>query len=263
MTRPIRGVVFTDLDGTLLDFHTYLPSPAAIALLRDLEEMCIQVIPVSSKTSAEVRPLMAELGLAGPAVAEGGPVIVLEDGSDSVTGPCREDLVTVLHQLQDRGWGVRGMSEMSVEEVMEMTGLGDGAARRAMTRTASEPFVLTDEPSPALTAGVADAIAELGASLARGGRFRHLIGRGVDKGAGVRAVLAMIPTVDRVKTAAIGDAWNDLPMLEEAELGFLLGNAVKPEAVPPGVTRLERTGPQGFIDAVGRILGTWNAAIPG
>ena len=263
MTRPIRGVVFTDLDGTLLDFHTYLPSPAAIALLRELEEMWIQVIPVSSKTSAEIWPLMAELGLAGPAVAEGGPVIVLEDGSESVTGPCREDLVAVLHQLQDRGWGVRGMSEMSVEEVMEMTGLGETAARRAMTRSASEPFVLRDEPSPASTASVEDAIAELGASLARGGRFRHLIGRGVDKGAGVRAVLAMIPTIDRVKTAAIGDAWNDLPMLEEAGLGFLLGNAVKPEAVPPGVTRLERTGPQGFIDAVGRILGTWNATIPG
>jgi mannosyl-3-phosphoglycerate phosphatase len=132
-----------------------------------------------------------------------------------------------------------------------------------MTRTASEPFVLTDERSPAATVGVADAIAELGASLARGGRFRHLIGRGVDKGAGVRAVLAMIPTVDRVKTAAIGDAWNDLPMLEEADLGFLLGNAVNLEAVPPGVTRLERVGPQGFIDAVGRILGTWNARSPG
>ena len=123
--------------------------------------------------------------------------------------------------------------------------------------------MLTDERSPAATAGVADAIAKLGASLARGGRFRHLIGRGVDKGAGVRAVLAMISTVDRVKTAAIGDAWNDLPMLEEADLGFLLGNAVNLEAVPPGVTRLEQTGPQGFIDAVGRILGTWNVTIPG
>ena len=99
MTRPISGVVFTDLDGTLLDFHTYLPSPAAVALLRELDEMWIQVIPVSSKTSAEIRPLMAELGLAGPAVAEGGPVIVLEDGSESVTGPFREDLEDLRDQF--------------------------------------------------------------------------------------------------------------------------------------------------------------------
>jgi len=259
----VSGAIFTDLDGTLLDFHTYLPSPPAVALLRKLEEMQIRVIPVSSKTSAEVRPIMAELGLSGPAVLEGGPVIVWEDGSESVTGPCRADLLDVLHQLQDRGWGVRGMSEMSVEEVMELTGLGSGAALRAMSRSASEPFVLTGEPSGFEEGGIAEATAELGASLARGGRFRHLLGRGVDKGAGVRAVLAPISADDGVKTAAIGDAWNDLPMLEEAEIGFLLGNAVEPAAVPPGVTRLERTGPPGFIDAVSRILGTWNAAIPG
>ena len=155
------------------------------------------------------------------------------------------------------------MSEMSVEEVMELTGLGDAAARRAMNRSASEPFVLTGDPSGIEEGGIAEAAAQLGASIARGGRFRHLLGRGVDKGAGVRAVMALISTVDGVKTAAIGDAWNDLPMLEEVQLGFLLGNAVEPEAVPPGVTRLERTGPQGFVDAVGRILDTWNATIPG
>jgi len=258
-----RSAIFTDLDGTLLDFHTYLPSPPVMALLRKLEAMQILVIPVSSKTSAEVRPLMKELGLSGPAVLEGGPVIVWEDGSESVTGPCRADLVDVLHQLQDRGWGVRGMSEMSVGEVMELTGLGDAAARRAMTRSASEPFVMADNPPPPGTAGIAEVIAELGASLERGGRFRHLLGRGIGKDAGVRSVLAMIPTGDWFRTAAIGDAWNDLPMLEEAEIGFLLGNAVEPEAVPPGVTRLERTGPPGFIDAVGRILDSWNAATPG
>jgi len=257
-----NGVIFTDLDGTLLDVHTYQPSLAAVASLRDLAKLGILVIPVSSKTVVEVRPLMADLGLVGPAVVEGGPVIISEGGSEKVTGPCRADLVAVLHQLQDRGWGVRGMSEMSVEEVMELTGLGDAAARRAMTRSASEPFVMTGEPSDLEEGNIAEATAEIGASVARGGRFRHLLGRGVDKGAGVRAVMALISTVDGVKTAAIGDAWNDLPMLEEVELGFLLGDAVEPEAVPPGVTRLKRTGPQGFVDAVGRILDTWNASIP-
>ena len=258
-----RGAVFTDLDGTLLDFHTYLPSPPAVALLRELEEMQIRVIPVSSKTSAEVRPLMKELGLSGPAVLEGGPVIVWEDGSESVTGASRADLLYVLHQLQIRGWAVRGMSAMSVGEVMELTGLGDAAARRAMTRSASEPFVMGNDPSPSCMADIAEAIGELGAVLARGGRFLHLLGKGVGKGVGVRSVLSAIQIGDWVGTAAIGDSWNDLSMLEETEIGFLLGNAVEPEAVPPGVTRLVQTGPMGFIDAVGRILGRWNIAIPG
>ena len=257
-----NGIVFTDLDGTLLDFRTYHPSPPAVALLRALAKLRILVIPVTSKTAAEVRPLMAELGLFGPAVVEGGPVIILEKGSETVIGPCRAELIAALHQLQDRGWGVRGMSEMSVEEVMDLTGLGDAAALRAMTRSASEPFILTGETSSVEVRDIAEATAQLGASIARGGRFRHLLGRGVDKGAGVRAVLALISADDGIKTAAIGDAWNDLPMLEEVELGFLLGNAVEPEAVPPGVTRIEPTGPQGFVDAVGQILGSWNVAPP-
>ena len=155
------------------------------------------------------------------------------------------------------------MSERAVGEVMKLTGLGDAAARCAMIRSASEPFVMIGNPSPSGTADIADAIADLGASMTRGGRFRHLLGRGVDKGTGIRSVLAMIDNGDRVGTAAIGDAWNDLPMFEEVEIGLLLGNVVESEAVPPGVTRLERTGPQGFIDAVGQILGTWNVAIPG
>ena len=234
-----------------------------MALLHDLAKLGVRVIPVSSKTAAEVRPLMAELELSGPAVVEGGPVVVFEDGSRAAGGPCRADLVAVLHQLQDRGWEVRGMSEMPVEEVVELTGLDRSGALRAMTRVASEPFVLPGEPSRREEAGLAEAIAELGASLARGGRFRHLLGRGIDKGAGVRAVLAQIDAGDRLRTAAIGDAWNDLPMFAETELGFLLGTAVEPDAVPSGVARLDRSGPQGFMDAVDRILAAWNVTIPG
>lgn len=206
---------------------------------------------------------MADLGLPGPAVAEGGAVILSEDGSESVTGPCRADLVAVLHELQNRGWKVRGMSEMSVGEVMAATGLGEEGARRAMTRSASEPFVLTGESAPSV-----EEIFELGASLARGGRFRHLLGKGIDKGAGVRAMLAVIShelpaAAGHLRTAAIGDAWNDLPMLEEVEIGFLLGNAVETDAVPSGILRIEYSGPQGFTDAIGRILAMWNVTIPG
>jgi predicted mannosyl-3-phosphoglycerate phosphatase (HAD superfamily) len=43
-----NGIVFTDLDGTLLDFRTYHPSPPAVALLRALAKLRILVIPVSS-----------------------------------------------------------------------------------------------------------------------------------------------------------------------------------------------------------------------
>jgi predicted mannosyl-3-phosphoglycerate phosphatase (HAD superfamily) len=46
-------LIFTDLDGSLLDHHTYSFAPAANYLDR-LETQGIPVIPITSKTRAEV-----------------------------------------------------------------------------------------------------------------------------------------------------------------------------------------------------------------
>ncbi|EMR5910806.1 HAD-IIB family hydrolase, partial [Enterobacter hormaechei] len=68
-------LVFTDLDGTLLDFHTLDWQPAApwLAKLRDKQ---IPVILCSSKTTAGMQDMQQELGLGGlPYIAENGAVI--------------------------------------------------------------------------------------------------------------------------------------------------------------------------------------------
>ena len=55
----------------------------------------------------------------------------------------------------------------------------------------------------------------------------------------------------------MGDAWNDLPMLDEVEIGFLLGSAVAPDLVPSGVERIDREGPDGFSVAARQLLSIW------
>ena len=76
---PPRLVV-TDLDGSLLDHHTYDFSPAAPWLAR-FKQMGVPVIPVTSKTRAELIPLREALGLtATPFIAENGAVIGLPPG---------------------------------------------------------------------------------------------------------------------------------------------------------------------------------------
>jgi mannosyl-3-phosphoglycerate phosphatase len=59
------AVIYTDLDGTLLDHHTY-SAEAASATLSKLRELGIPVIPCTSKTVAETRPIAAQLRLDGP-----------------------------------------------------------------------------------------------------------------------------------------------------------------------------------------------------
>lgn len=245
-TRPTTGILFTDLDGTLLDHDTYRTSSEALRLVAELAAAGIWTVPVTSKTAAEVEELERTGAFAPMAVAEGGAVVLDSQRRSRVVGRPRCELTRVLVQLRDEGWRVRGMSEMSVDEVGDRTGLSSDAARRAMERMASEPFVLESPHGEPWESSLRRRAHELGAELSRGGRFWHLTGRNVDKGTGVAAVVERIDPERQLVTGAIGDAWNDLPMLAAVDLGFVLGAAVDDSDLPPGVRRIEVTGPAGF-----------------
>ena len=255
---PCRGVLFTDLDGTLLDFDTYRPSSEALEALALVAREDILSIPVSSKTAAEVRPLLRKLNLAGPAVVEGGAVMVLENGSTETAGRPRSELLEILDDLRSKGWPLRGLSAMTVDEVTRLTGLDAEGVRGAMTRLASEPFIATRPLDPDAIARLEKTVRALNAGIARGGRFWHLLGAGIDKGFGMMRALATLPSGDTLPTAAVGDAWNDLPMLAAADVAFLLGDGVEEAGVPEGVVRLAIAGPEGFSEAVRRILREWS-----
>ena len=79
-------LVFSDLDGTLLDSHSYDWQPAAPWLSR-LREANVPVILCSSKTSAEMLYLQKTLGLQGlPLIAENGAVIQLAEQWQDIDG---------------------------------------------------------------------------------------------------------------------------------------------------------------------------------
>ena len=64
-------LVFTDLDGTLLDHHNYSFAPA-LQMLHRLNSINIPVIPNTSKTFAELIDLRQQIGLEGPFIVENG-----------------------------------------------------------------------------------------------------------------------------------------------------------------------------------------------
>ena len=66
MARPL---VFTDLDGTLLDHHTYRFDEAA-EMLEYLKARDIPLIIVTSKTRPEVLKLQQKLGIRAPFIVE-------------------------------------------------------------------------------------------------------------------------------------------------------------------------------------------------
>ena len=128
-----KWLVFTDLDGTLLDHHTYDYS-AALPALQRLKALSFPIIPVSSKTLAELRVLVAELDLQAPLIAENGSVISLPgEPQPRIIEPSYADIRHWLSELRvESGYQFTGFGDMTVQEVVAATGLSEPSARLAM-----------------------------------------------------------------------------------------------------------------------------------
>ncbi len=224
-------VVFTDLDGTLLDHHGYGWQGAAAALAA-IRAHGVPLVFVSSKTRAELCWLQERMDLAGlPLVAENGGVVLLPPGWRQALGAagggpaCSADgllflgapyarVRRVFASLRRR-YGAVGFGDMDVAEVAARTGLDLQAAARARQRECSEPFVCDADP-----AALREAVAPEGMMVVRGGRFWHLMAAGQDKGRAVRLLVSARTQMQGRPpvTVGLGDAANDLPLLRAVDI---------------------------------------------
>ncbi|MEE8218823.1 MAG: HAD-IIB family hydrolase [Vicinamibacteria bacterium] len=267
-------LVVTDLDGTLLDEDTYDLAPARPGL-DALRERRLSLVLCSSKTRAEMEPLAQELGLDAPLIVENGGAIVLRarmlpflppggrrDGDRLVVplGTARSALVAALDEVaEEAGVAVRSFAVMTPGEVAERTGLGREAAARALKREWDEPFVVDPEGGDGTTARLEEAARRRGLRVTRGGRFHHLTGTS-DKGLAVRMVLQLLPHDSHGRTVGLGDAANDLPMLEAVDRPIVMPRKdgtvdAALAAALPGAERAPEPGPAGWSAAILGILG--------
>jgi len=273
--RPQRLVVYTDLDGTLLDHHTY-SYEAARPALDALAEREVPVVFVTSKTKPEVMALRAELGNAHPFAVENGAAVCVpagyfpgaprgarQEGAYSIyeVGVRRERLVGVLAELREAsGYKFCGFSDMTAEQLAQRTSLPLSRAAAANQRLASEPVVWEDTPER-YKSWVAE-IEGLGLRVLRGGRFVHVMGQ-ANKGTAVRwlnrqyGIMAAVAGEDAPLSVALGDSGHDVPMLEAVRTPVVVrGPHAHPPELPPGrdaiVTR--DFGPEGWCAAIFQIL---------
>lgn len=207
-------LVFSDLDGTLLDHHTYSWDAAkpALATLRDIGA---GLILASSKTAAEMRVIQAELGLSGwPAIVENGAGVL----TDEPTGTSDYDMIRAAIALAPYRDCYRGFGDMTADEVAEVTGLSPEAAALAKTRAFSEPGIWSG-PDDALP-GFRDHLQGQGIIAREGGRFLTF-SMGKTK---ADQMMAIIAQYQPQHTIALGDAPNDIEMLETADYGVIVAN---------------------------------------
>ena len=263
-----RGLVFTDLDGTLLDHRTYEHAPARPAL-DALAGAGIPLVLCSSKTRAEMLVVQREIGVAGPFIPENGGAVLLsgEAGALAEAFPDRwaglpakvfgtgySALRGALRGLREElSAELRGFGDAALGEVVAWTGLDRERARLAKERDFDEPFVWEPEPGEAQVENARRWLDARGLRLTRGGRFWHLTGPS-DKGRAVRWLIETAACLwgARPATLALGDSPNDLPMLAEVDEGVLVerpeGGHLVPR--PPGLRTEKGVGPVGWNRAV-------------
>ena len=109
-------MVFTDLDGSMLDHETY-SFDQALPALKALAKNEIPVSVVSSKTLAEIIPLVSQLKLTGPIIAENGAVIAFRDGTLDKASNIK-DIREALDALPEKHRNaIKSFGDMSVAEI--------------------------------------------------------------------------------------------------------------------------------------------------
>ncbi len=251
MNTGIPLLAFSDLDGTLIDHDTYDWTAAGPAL-RALEAVGAGVVLASSKTAAEMIIWRRQLGLMQwPAIVENGAGVLppgeVSEPQDQDYTAIRAALTTLPQRLRQSFYGFGDMTE---DAVSQATGLDAQHARLAKMRAFSEPGLWrgSDADFDQFQAH----LLQQGISIREGGRFLSLsFGRNKSD-----QMAAIIDTLRPAHTVALGDAPNDIEMLEAAEFGVVVAN---PHRTPLPVLEGE---------AQGRILRTteagpagWNTAI--
>lgn len=267
-------VIYTDLDGTLLDHKTY-SWKAAQPALNLIRENDIPLVLCSSKTRAEMERIRTDLDNHAPFIAENGGAIfipmdyfvcivprykvtgqyqVIELGTSYTR--LRQALVEIAQQTCA---ALKGFGDLTVEEIAAQTGLPIEEAWLAKHREYDEPFIL--EGTESQKQQVLQMIQQRGLRFSRGGRFHHLTGDN-DKGQAVRILSGLFKQkYGKVFTVAVGDSLNDLPMLEAVEHPILVQKQkgqYETSIALPGLIRAEGIGPEGWNHAVLKLLASAN-----
>ena len=259
----VRKIVFSDLDGTLLDPDTYSCGPAE-AGVRALRELGHPLVLCSSKTRSELEFWRLQLNNSAPFIVENGGAIyiprnyfpfAIEDakrrGSYDVIefGTPYAELVRDLQSASiiSRCRTV-GFHEMSVAQICLRTSLPVRHAEMAKKREYDEPFDILGSNAHRLLS----AVRSLGKTCKQGDRFYHLTG-GNDKALAVQRLTALYARAHGdVSVIGIGNAPNDTRFLAAVQEPVIVRS--------PFAAAMAKLIPRSFITSSSGPAG-WNEAI--
>ncbi|MDQ7051504.1 MAG: mannosyl-3-phosphoglycerate phosphatase [candidate division KSB1 bacterium] len=265
-----KPIVFTDLDGTLLDLHTY-SFAESLPGLRALQNHSVPVVFASSKTFAEQRHLQQQLGVHDPLIAENGSAIFVPEGYFGFEfafdrhrdgyrvielGVAAERIHAILQDIRTRqSIQFTCFAELSVAELQQHTGLDAEAAKQAQLRDYSETVIAQWNETE--WRQFRQALQKRGLACHPGGRFYTVASQRADKGRAIRILSELYrQQFGAIRTVGIGDSPNDVSLFEAVDDAYLVQ---RPDGtwldVPlPSIRRIDGIGPHGWLKVASELL---------
>jgi len=267
----MKQIIFTDLDGTLLDSRTYSYEKSLAAISR-LKEIGIPIIFCSAKTRAEQEIYRRELGLFHPFVVENGSAIFIPrayfpfpfDYHKAVNDLLTIELAIPRNRVRkllakisnENDFRFKGFGDMSAAEVAEITGLNPQFAKLAQQREYDEP-VEFDSSGKDVSEFLAE-LGEAGLNWSYGGRLYHVMGGG-GKGKAVEILSGLYRKMwGEIGSVGLGNGLNDLAMLSQVDIPILVQKREHSweDINLPRLRKVQGVGPEGWSRAIVEVFGS-------
>ena len=257
-------MIFTDLDGTLLDHNDY-SFAQALPALEKIRKQHIPLIINSSKTYAEIKEIRKKMLNHWAFSVENGAVVYLPEGElygkdnnmkQIILGTPIVGILKILQDLREQyGFSFKGFSDFSIEELIAQTGLTETQVKQAKQRLASEPLKWLGSQEELIS--FEQMLINQNLQLIQGGRFLHVMGKN-DKSQAMAWILNEFKKETKILTIALGDSQNDLRMLEQADFSGVIrkqnGSYLQLNKTRDRVIYSQNTAPKGWQEVMDQLF---------
>ena len=242
-------IIFSDLDGTLLDHKTYTFEPASEAI-SVLKSRKIPLILSSSKTKTEIEKIQSKLILKDPFIFENGSGVFYNNRVVSF-GVNLPEIHNKIIPLQ-KTFNFNCYSLLPIEQAVHFTGLAIAEAKLSQQRQFSEPIIWLDDDEKKTE--FIQIIHELGLYASEGGRFLTISSHH-DKAKALKWVKNTLEKDCQTEfiSIALGDGENDINMIDACDIKILIQNNNK-HLLKPGWVMSETCGPSGWNQEIMKVI---------
>lgn len=257
-------LVFSDLDGSLLDIHTYAWQPA-MPWLDKLQDFQVPLILCSSKTAAEMQDIQQDLGLEGlPFIAENGAVIQpdvrWEKAQRHTMGMLHRDIRPFIEQIRlQAGYKFTTFDDVDDRVIGEWTGLSRYRSTLARKHEASVTLIWRDTDEKMVQ--FEEELAQRGLKCLQGARFWHILDARCGKDVAVNWLIAQYREQEGIlpTTLGLGDGPNDAPLLDSVDFAVVI-KGINRQGItlrddnPARVYHTQQAGPAGWHEGLDHFL---------